>query len=107
MIEVRLPWAAILMTDPSNRHAFGGTDAEGVPASRPTPGVSIAALLVTAASGERRVLASLPALQGAALETAPPVFGWKTWETVDSRPYFKRAYFALTPLFEKLGRGPQ
>ena len=105
MIEVRLPWALLLVTDPSSRRVFAGTDANAVPLARVSPGVSVAALVVTA-SVPREVVASVPAANGRELSAAPPTFTWATWEEVQARPVEKRAYFTLKALFARLGRGP-
>lgn len=105
MIELRIPWGLILITDPSSRQAFAGTDPTGVPQSVTTAGVSIAVLAVSAGGAERRVLASWPALAGDRLEP-PPVFSWPPWNEVQYRPYFKASYAALTSVFADLRKGP-
>lgn len=107
MLEARIPWALLYVTDPSSRRALSGTDAEGVPQARETPGVSVAVLALSRRdSATPQVLDSLPSLAGAAFSEPPRVHAWPTWNTVDARPYFKASYYALQPVFAELGGPP-
>ncbi len=108
LIELRIPWGMIFVTDPSSRKVLGGTDAESIPIAVDSPGVSVAVLMVTAGEERpRRVLASLPALSGTSLTADPPVFAWPTWDDVEVRQVFKPAYAGLASLFAELTRAPQ
>ena len=102
MLEVRIPWALIYVTDPSSRRALAGTDPEAVPLARETPGISIAVLAVAAAGNAREVVESLPARRNAGFETTPRVYAWTPWNSVDAKPYFKPSYYALASLFAEL-----
>jgi hypothetical protein len=107
MVEIRLPWAVLDVTDPSTLRVFAGTDPKGTPKVKQTKGVSVAVLLVSRGGGtDRRVLASLPPAQGTALQGEPPVFSWRPWEEAQARPYHKRAYDTLSSLFARFGAGP-
>ncbi len=97
MIELRIPWGLLLVSDPSQQQVFGGTDQQWQPQSRPSPGVSIAALEI--AAGEQAAIASLPPLSKSRSINAPPVYAWKPWSSVEFEPYFKPAYFALQKVF--------
>ena len=104
MIELRIPWSLLLVTDPSSRQVYAGTSRDGQPRATQTPGVAVAVLLVSAGAGEHReLIASLPAPDGSVIKGAP-AFAWQGWETVDVRPYFKRAYASMASLFENLTR---
>jgi tetratricopeptide (TPR) repeat protein len=108
LLEARIPWGLLYVTDPSSRRVLSGTDSEGVPQARETPGVSVAVLAVSAdAANQRRVLESLPALRDAGFETAPRVYAWPPWNQVDTKPYFKPSYFGLATVFAELGKGPK
>jgi tetratricopeptide (TPR) repeat protein len=108
MIELRIPWALILVTDPSSRQVFAGTDARGTPLSVETSGISVAVMAVTAGGLEgRHILSALPPTSGDAFATAPPTFAWPMWNVVESRQYFKPAYGTLRSLFGRLGEGPR
>lgn len=108
MIELRIPWGTLFVTDPSSRKVLGGTDADANPIAVDTPGVSVLALMVGAGdSRPRRVVASLPALSGETLASAAPVFAWPPWEEVEAQQAFKPAYATLTSLFATLGRTAQ
>jgi hypothetical protein len=107
MLELRIPWGLLLVTDPSSRQVYAGADRVGVPRARTTAGVSVAVItLEPGAGGPARVVAALPAATGQRL-AAPAVYAWETWDDVRYRPYFKASYFALTKVFEILGRGPR
>lgn len=108
MLEIRIPWGLLLVTDPSSRQVFAGTDSAGVPSARATAGISVVVLALDAAGqAPRRVLASLPASAGPTLQSSPAVYTWDPWDAVQYRSYFKASYFALTKLFDVLGRGPR
>ena len=105
MIEVRIPWGLLLMSDPSRLQALGGTDQQWVPLSKTTSGVSIAAFQVgvTSVSGRvrRSVISSLPPVRDGQLADMP-TYAWRSWNEVEYRPYFKQAYFALQKAFAEL-----
>jgi hypothetical protein len=104
LIELRIPWGLLLISDPSQRQAFGGTDQEWGVLSRPTPGISVAAFEVSPASaaGESSVSSSLPAVQDGLLTAPAPVYAWNPWNEVRFRPYFKASYFALQKTFGEI-----
>jgi len=116
MIELRLPWGLLLVTDPSNLQAFAGTDQNRytavheawLPLSQPTPGITIAifALFVPGPLQPKVVSSSLPPLGTTGrLITPPPLYTWEKWNKVEYRPYFKPSYFALQQAFaEFLGK---
>ena len=108
VLEARIPWALLYVTDPSSRQVLIGTDEEGVPQARETTGVSVAVLAVSAgATSPRACTESLPPLRQSGFESAPRVYAWTPWSTVDAKPYFKPSYFALGSLFAELGKGPR
>ena len=108
MIELRIPWGLLLVTDPSQRQVFGGTDQNWTVLSRPTAGVSIAVFEVSAESGpegKRTVMSSLPDVHDGLLTAAAPTYTWDTWNEVEFRPYFKASYFALQKAFGEMSSG--
>lgn len=106
MIELRIPWGLLLVSDPSSRQVFAGTDQQWRPLSKTTPGISVAAFEVgvaTSSGREHRVVtSSLPPLTDAQLAQGVPLYTWQTWNQVRYRPYFKQSYFALQKLFSQL-----
>ncbi len=105
MIEVRIPWGLLLLNDPSQLQAFGGTDQQWRPLSRPTPGISVAAFQI--APGDRpAVSASLPPLESGSVIRATPVYTWQKWNDVQTHPYFKQSYYTLQKLFGELAKPP-
>ena len=114
MIELRIPWGLLLVSDPSRQQVFAGTDQQWTPLSRATPGVSVAAfqVAVTANGGSRQkaVLSSLPLMRELQLTGPVPVYAWKQWNEVEFRPYFRQSYFALQKKFAEItgtSRGPR
>lgn len=108
LIELRLPWGLLLVTDPSSRLVLGGVDGQGTPVARTSPGVSVGVLaLAPETSGDtRQVIGAWPALAGADFASPPPVFAWPTWTDVRVRPYRKRAFGAISAVFADLARRP-
>lgn len=108
LIELRIPWGTLFVTDPSSRKVLSGTDADANPLVVDTKGLSVVAMMVeSGAARPRRVVASLPALSGESLPAEPPVYGWPTWEEVEAQQVFKPAYAALASLFRQLARSPE
>ncbi len=111
LIEVRLPWGLLLMTDPSQLQAFAGTDQQWNVLSRTTPGVSVAAfqVSVTAVNGKERrtAISSLPPLRDNQVAETAPIYTWKPWTDVEYRPFFKQSYQALKQVFGQLAAGGQ
>jgi hypothetical protein len=110
MIELRLPWGLLQLTDPSDLQAFAGTDEQwGHPnaLSKPTPGITVVvfALYVPGPLLPIVVSSSLPPLGSTGkLVTPPPLYTWDKWDRVDFRPYFKPSYFALQKVFAEILR---
>jgi hypothetical protein len=92
-IVVRIPWAKLLVTDPSSARVLTGyTPKDGI-ASAVTSGVQIGAYALHADSrtdlSQMGVASSLPS------GSLPKQFMWKTWDAVKVEPYEKKAFFAL------------
>ncbi len=108
LIELRIPWGLLLMSDPSQREAFAGTNQQWLPLSRKTQGISIAVfeIGVTKASGreQRTIASSLPALQDRQRVATTMSYTWEPWNQVQFRPYFKQSYYALQKVFAQQSR---
>ncbi|OFW13243.1 MAG: hypothetical protein A3H27_16335 [Acidobacteria bacterium RIFCSPLOWO2_02_FULL_59_13] len=118
MIELRIPWGLLLITDPSNWQAFGGTDeklyatvpGEWLPKSQTMPGVSIAAFSVAVSGPEQpesnAVTSALPPVGDDKTVKKVPLYTWQKWNQIHVRPYFKPSYFALQKVFAELAVPP-
>ena len=108
MIELRIPWGLILVADPSSLQAFAGTDQHSDPISRTTSGISVTAFEIAGAAGgnaaRMTVTSALPPVSEGLLVSSPPVFVWKPWNAVASKPYFKLSYYTLQKDFEQLAK---
>ncbi len=96
VIELRLPWGLLNVTDPSSRQVVeDGADITGGVGTATTEGFRIYAALVERRGG--RVLDTLPPRDGAGWlnPSIPALYSWPRWEepTWHSRP--KRSYFIL------------
>lgn len=99
MIEVRIPWGLLLLTDPSDPRAIAGTDQQGVPQSRAVTAMSIAVLALDVPSNRVRV--TLPPISDG-LEISPLTFSWKKWDRIQFRMYAKESYHALRRTFGEI-----
>lgn len=105
MIELRIPWGLLLMSDPSQRDAFAGTDQQWVPVSKRTQGISIAAFEIgvgkTNGREQKTVTSSLPPLQDGHV-AGTLLYTWEPWNQVHFHPYFKQSYSDLQKVFAQL-----
>jgi hypothetical protein len=108
MVEVRIPWAKLLVTDPSKNLVFGGIR-NSLPVSAESEGVAVTVLAVEA-SGEgeeatARVVESLPVFaasaedEGSRVGPEPEIYSWSGWVEVRYRSYLKPSYYALQALW--------
>ncbi len=112
MIELRIPWGMLLVTDPSSRQVFAGTEEkrrggqEAVfPISDRTEGISLAAfaLYVPGPGLPQELSSALPPLaRNGVLSAASPIYSWEKWDRVEYRPYYKQGYAALQKAFGSL-----
>ena len=104
MIEVRLPWGLLYVTDPSSLQAFAGTDRRRRPIARSMQGISVAVFAMRA--GRRpSVTGSFPAIAKGRVSEPPATFLWKPWDEAPVRPYFKPSYYALQREWERTRQG--
>jgi tetratricopeptide (TPR) repeat protein len=108
MIELRIPWGLLLVSDPSAMQVFAGTDQKWSPLFKRTSGISVAAFEVGISSSggreHRAVSSSLPPLEDGVAQNVP-VYTWQAWDRVQYRPYVKQSYFALQKVFGQLAGG--
>ena len=105
MVELRLPWLMLLVTDPVARLAFNGTDSARVVRSGPTDGVTVSVFAFGDGGGEARDAAHTEELIGAfptvsgGVAGEPRLYRWSSWERVRYRAYPKPAYYTLQSLW--------
>lgn len=101
MVEVRLPWGLLNVTDPSSRqvvHTLGSDELT----TRTTEGMRFLALDFE--PGSKRVLDTLPASTGA-LESSEP-YTWRGWEEPTWHTELKESYRIVQREFRALGGRP-
>lgn len=104
-ILVRIPWAQLLVADPSGYQVFSGYgDQTGVRvATSATLEVSVFALKPGEPAGDlgrMTVVSALPAPAAGRIQT-PQGVTWKRWDSVVPERYLKKAYFALQKTFSR------
>ena len=104
-ILVRIPWAKLLVTDPSSLNVFYGySETDGV-TSIVSPGLSLSVFALNTNGsddlGRMTVEASAPVPSGGSLQ--PHMFTWEPWNTVAPQPYFKKSYYAMQREFSAGG----
>ncbi|MGI9101625.1 MAG: tetratricopeptide repeat protein [Terriglobales bacterium] len=108
-IVVRIPWAKLLVTDPSSMRVFFGFTPAQQLRSNTSPGFQISVFALqpggTAEPQTWNVAASFPRVSGGTVGT-PEVFGWKTWNSVNPEAYRKAAFSAVQKEYaDETGRG--
>jgi tetratricopeptide (TPR) repeat protein len=110
VLELRIPWLMLLVTDPVSRSVFAGTDALGVPRSEQTEGIAVSVFAFRTVEGADSSAApalelagALPSADGGVVGK-PGVFTWSSWERVRYRAYPKRAYHVLGALWRSWPR---
>lgn len=92
-VVVRIPWAKLLVTDPSSARVFAGYSSKTGVSSSTTSGVQVTAYSLRAEGrpeiSQMGVAAVLPS------SGLPKQFTWKKWDSVNVQPYEKKAFFAL------------
>jgi hypothetical protein len=107
VVEARLPWHALWVSDPSGRHVlFDDPATPGLDAAK-TAGVRALVLLARRQpDGSLRVVDALPRAAwhpGTPLQASElPLWAWPTWEAVAAPERFKPAYDALRDLFASM-----
>jgi hypothetical protein len=104
VLEFRLPWLMLLITDPVARLAFAGTDSVRVPLATSTEGVAVSVFTYSMGDADTtsvsplQLIGSLPAVSSR-VAGEPRVYRWGAWERVRYRAYPKPAYYALQSLW--------
>ena len=101
MVEIRLPWGLLYVTDPSSLQAFAGTDERRRPKTRTMSGISVMVFAVRAGRLPR-VGGSFPALSGGRVVEEPARFLWQPWDEVQVQRYFKQSYYSLQLDWERM-----
>lgn len=101
MIELRIPWGLLFVTDPSSLQAFAGTDAQWHVKLRATPGVSVAVFALRAGS-PGLLGGSFPEVVWGRVKEEPAIFTWDPWQKVEFRSYFKQGYYSLQGEWERM-----
>jgi len=99
IIEVRIPWGLLQVTDPSSLQVLAGIDRSGTFYTEATPGLRVALLSYRPQSGE--VTDVLPTLQpgGVIAEEDLKRYVWAPWDSVEAKPYVKDSYAVVQRAF--------
>ncbi|HEY3927963.1 MAG TPA: tetratricopeptide repeat protein [Candidatus Koribacter sp.] len=98
-VLVRIPWARLLITDPSSMMSFVGFDRGGGIRTTTTTGVDVAAFALTPkGNGE---LKDMTVAQELPANGVPPEFTWEKWNSVKVEPFRKEAFTAISQEFAR------
>jgi hypothetical protein len=104
-IELRLPWALLNVSDPSQLRALGDPRGDEIPTDRPFDGIDIAAATyrpdadgtATELSGSTNLTHAIPGLEGDQLRTVS--YSWSPWNEPSSRERRKESYGIVRDAF--------
>lgn len=105
-ILVRIPWAKLLVTDPSSRRVWAGFN-NGTTLTATAPGIQLSAFALQengdpAQISATSLLSAFPSPAGTAIQ-GPAQMTWPAWDTVRPQPYFKKAFYAIQKEFLQTG----
>ena len=98
VLEVRIPWTLLDITDPSS-HRVVGTGGDGTGTAAPT--TDLDGIRIVAAA--RRAQQQWQVLPSTGQEADVASFTWPGWDQPRYRIRYRPVYFALRDLFEELG----
>ena len=104
-VELRLPWAVLNVSDPSQRRALGDPRGGEIPVDRPFDAIDIAAAtyrpdtdgMARTVPGETNFTHTVPGREGARLRTVS--YSWPTWNEPGYRERRKRSYGIVRDAF--------
>ena len=106
MVELRIPWGLLQVTDPSSLQVLAGIDRSGTFYTETTAGIRVALLSYRPQTGE--VADGLPRLQpdGVIAEGDLKRHVWAPWDSVEAKLYLKDGYAVVQRAFVSV-RGRQ
>jgi len=102
VLEIRLPWHALWVSDPSSRQVLADDSATYAYESVATDGFHVVVATAVHGGDAQQLVDVLPrtVVAGRQVEGDQlPFFAWETWETVESQERLKPVYHALLDAF--------
>lgn len=98
MLEVRIPWGLLQVTDPSSLQVLGGIDRTGTFYTEKSNGLAVA--VVSLRPDSKDAADVLPKIQSGVIpDQALKPYKWEPWDSVDAKPYLKDSYTAVQKAF--------
>jgi hypothetical protein len=105
VIEMRIPWGMLQVTDPSSRSVLSGMADSVTAASAVTDGFRF--VVESYDPTTRRSGDQLPRGQGAGMLGNPPIWTWPTWEVPQWHSEIKPLFSAMQQTFGQIPEHPQ
>jgi len=106
VIELRIPWQTIWVTDPSSRMVLFDNALSSTFDATETSGITVTALSAARDSaGQPKVVDALPraAYKSGAFATGGlPIFTWKKWDSVNTTERLKPSYYMMQNAYRKI-----
>jgi hypothetical protein len=97
VLELRIPWHALWVTDPSSRQVLDDDPSTPDFDASATSGIQIMVLTAVRGTSGARVVDALPrsAFAGGEFTAAVPRYSWPTWESVSTQERLKPVFHSL------------
>ncbi len=102
IIELRIPWGLLQVTDPSSLQVLAGIDRSGTFSTKASKGFLLG--VVSYRPRTQELADVLPRFRspGIIAEEDMKRYQWAPWETVTATPYLKDSYYAVQRAFQDL-----
>jgi hypothetical protein len=95
IIELRIPWGLLQVTDPSSSQILAGIDRTGTFYTATTKGIQVAAVSYRPRTQELADVLPRFRAPGIIAEDDMKRYKWATWDSVVARPYLKDSYYVV------------
>ncbi len=106
VIEIRIPWQTLWITDPSSRQALFDNPLTQTYDSVETSGITVTAIsAVRTSTGSLKIVDALPRSAFKSGNFAPqglPFYTWKKWDSIKTTERLKPAYYMMQNAYRKI-----
>ncbi len=106
MIELRIPWGLLQVTDPSSRQVLAGIDRSGTFYTKTTGGILLGVVSYRPRTEELADVLPRFRSPGIIAEEDMKRYKWEPWETITPTPYLKDSYYVVQRALQDL-RSPR
>jgi hypothetical protein len=95
IIELRLPWGLLQVTDPSSLQVLGGIDRGGTFYARTTKGIQLAVVSYRPQTQELADVLPRMRAPGVIADEDLKRYRWAPWDSIAATPYLKDSYYVV------------